>query len=183
MTKYFTKYLPVEDEIKEGDKIYFKHDGSRGLMNERGLPKWVIDKCKERGYKTGKLFICTKDIKVGDKVVKDASNWKSNDFDSWGRGEGEAEVLEVIPDIDLRWEGGRAWEDLKQILKVVGEVSPKAEWVKEGHTWGEDFYYDCFPRHEHDDDGKTIWHDEYDLPDPNRKIPIYNIKGPCGHYH
>lgn len=66
----------------------------------------------------------------------------------------------------------------------IGQVSPDATWVKEGDKWTEEeFYWGCFPRHEHAEDGSTIWLDEDNELDPERKIPIYNIKGPCGHFH
>ena len=59
-------------------------------------------------------------MKAGDKVGKNEANWIPNDFDSWGRGEGIGEIVEVLDDgngefYDVRWSGGRCWEEKNQI--------------------------------------------------------------------
>lgn len=55
--KYKAKYLPVEGEIKQGNK-YFASDGT---LCERYASKDV------EGDKLAKLFLISTDIKVGDK--------------------------------------------------------------------------------------------------------------------
>lgn len=61
-------------------------------------------------------------MKVGDKVIKNPDNWKVSDFDSWGRGEGIGEIvsIEYIDDneVDVRWEGGRCYETIDQIINL-----------------------------------------------------------------
>lgn len=60
--------------------------------------------------------------KVGDKVVKNKENWKPNPFDLWGRGEGKGLVVEPpyslgTESIDVRWPGGRCFENLDQVIR------------------------------------------------------------------
>ena len=63
MKKYFTKYLPVEDKIKENDKALNPGNGKVVTVNEACLKNLVDD-----DWKKVKLFLCDKDIQVGDKV-------------------------------------------------------------------------------------------------------------------
>ncbi len=134
--KKFAKYLTVEGEIEvpcivletltNGKTELFQVDNFNDINLET--------------QKLAKLFLCSRDIQVGDKVQKNPSNWLISDFDSWGRGDGLAEVLEIIDDstIDVRWEGGRCYETPNEVLKVIGEISPKAVWVTEGMEFDED---------------------------------------------
>jgi hypothetical protein len=55
-------------------------------------------------------------FRKGDKVIKNESTWIKNDFDDWGRGIGIGEVVEVYPDLDVRWDGGRCFENESQII-------------------------------------------------------------------
>lgn len=59
-------------------------------------------------------------FEVNDKIVKNEENWIPNDFDSWGRGEGVGLIVEVYPEsnssyVDVRWPGGKCWENIDQI--------------------------------------------------------------------
>lgn len=63
-------------------------------------------------------------MRPGTKVIKNPDTWIPNDFDSWGRGEG---IGIVVPppypmgrhEVDVRWPGGRCFEETKQILRVT----------------------------------------------------------------
>jgi len=60
----------------------------------------------------------------GDRVVKNPPTWKPNEFDSWGRGVGVGVVVESpIPmgdsEVDVRWPGGRCFEDTAGLLPAV----------------------------------------------------------------
>lgn len=135
--QYFTKYLPVEEEIKEGDWIldsnnyvykctridntYLNCSGYNGIVR--------IFKCKK-----AKLFLCSKDIQIGDKVT----------FPETLK---ERIVDETIKSLDTY--------KLQEYFKVIGEISEGATWVKEKdefteeeimkfhHIWGnnDDFIY------------------------------------------
>jgi len=63
---------------------------------------------------------------IGDFVKKNPENWVKNDFDSWGRGIGIAVVVEPpfpIEDgeVDVRWPGGRCFENTVQLLPATEE--------------------------------------------------------------
>ncbi len=155
MKTYFAKYLPVEGEMKMGDKIFFKEDNTRGLLSEGGLPEWVINKCVEKKHKTGKLFLCSRDIRVGDEL------WT-----------GRKETTLVFEDgANGRDEGN--WCHLSAAIsghyfKVIGEISPEATWVVEG----DEFKRDSLSAH-----GVGVnWNDDYGK-------YTFTIKGPCGHFH
>jgi hypothetical protein len=62
--------------------------------------------------------------KVGDYVKKNPETWIKNDFDSWGRGFGIGEVVEAPfqmddDEVDVRWPGGRCFENVKQLLPAT----------------------------------------------------------------
>jgi len=111
MKKYFTAYLPTEGEIKEGDMTI----GVRGHIapaitpkdyNNIYVPYWD-------GRKLVKLFLCSRDIKHGDKYHDYAgSPVFTHDEDD--------------PMLD------------KDCFKIIGEISPNATWVKEGDEFDEE---------------------------------------------
>ena len=60
-------------------------------------------------------------FKVGDLVIRNPDTWVVNDFDSWGRGKGIGVVVEAPftmddNEVDVRWEGGRCFEFIEQLL-------------------------------------------------------------------
>jgi hypothetical protein len=62
-------------------------------------------------------------MKIGDKVIKNEKTWIPNDFDSWGRGVGIGVVVKPpfeidIDEVDVRWEGGRCFETINQLLCI-----------------------------------------------------------------
>lgn len=155
MKKYFTKYLPVEGEIKNGDK-YVTEDGilrDTTYQTEDGRGG-TIDRTHDKKVK---LFLCSRDIQVGDKVI-DSIDGKEYEVKSG-----------FLP---------------PEMVKVIGEISPEAKWVKEGDEFlGPEAGVKCevFPIHDHDDETEEmIFTDKY-----GKKVdtPIYLIKGPCGHFH
>lgn len=126
---YFAKYLPVEGEIKEGDWYIPKSSKLilQSLMTEvsYGVPiaGIIMNTTKQLSHtfhseplQKVKLFLCSRDIKVGD-IVKDSL------FN-------EHLVTDNYMGNKHQWEGN--W------FKVIGEVSPEAKWVKEGDEFGED---------------------------------------------
>ena len=90
MKPYFTKYLPVEVEIKEGEPF----DTIVGIYGKKM-----------------KLFLCSRDIQVGDT------------FHSFS---GMSE---------LKWDG--KFQLHPDDFKVIGEISNEATWVKEGDEFDE----------------------------------------------
>lgn len=174
MKTYFTKYLPVDGDIKEGDsyqhftgRIY--HDFSRQATY------------KNKGDKKVKLFLCSRDIQVGDTFFVDRDDYKSGPHISEGiideRGHIWHPNIKEEPNYTLGAEESVCY-------KVIGEISPNATWVKEGDEFlGPEAGVKCevFPIHDHDDETEEmIFTDKY-----GKKVdtPIYLIKGPCGHFH
>lgn len=142
MKKYFAKYLPVEGEIKEGD--YWIGDGisipkqatrleekaSEAAQKAFGI-KYRKDFLKLKNAKKVKLFLCSKDIQVGDKF-----------FDE--RFLGEEFEVESECHLHKLTDGKR--------FKIIGEISPNATWVKEGDEFDEEDIFMTYV-----DDAGTVW--------------------------
>lgn len=114
---YFAKHLPVEGEIKEGDHYLFNN-------NNDIATKDVINEIKlhSEGYTRAKLFLCSRDIKVGDKVqgtILTGDNVYVTDEQGYN-------LKENIHNISLKE------AQIMDAFKVIGEISPEAIWVKEG---------------------------------------------------
>tara|TARA_R110000737_G_scaffold346575_1_gene376535 strand:- start:623 stop:913 length:291 start_codon:yes stop_codon:yes gene_type:complete len=61
-------------------------------------------------------------MKIGDIVLKNPETWVENEFDGWGRGQGEGIVIKppftLEPgSLDVRWETGRCFEQESQLIK------------------------------------------------------------------
>ena len=137
MKKHFAKFIQVEGEIKEGDwfritKISNDTLVKVGSVHQRELSddKWKPNSLIE--IEKVKLFLCCKDIQVGDKV---------NGCDIEGKVIENQEVNELLKDTKLplfRMKNNQtAWQD--NLFKVIGEISPDAlSYVKEGDEFDED---------------------------------------------
>lgn len=132
MKPYFAKYLPVEGEIKEGDMYWF--NGSPTELRKDNNDAHGMCSCKKV-----KLFLCSKDIQIGDKFVN--PRWGLLGFQEhvctnieMGSGEN------FYPKEMIIWfkEGSvNFWLPLDKCYKVMGEISPEAIWVKEGDEFDE----------------------------------------------
>lgn len=116
---YFAKWLPVEGEIKEGDWVLSAHkdpnlsDYLYHLIGEE-LALYQRD-CKYYPGKKVKLFLCSRDIQVGDKV--------------WSQDKGFFEADQMLININTN----AAVSFKYPPIKVIGEISPNAlSFVKEG---------------------------------------------------
>lgn len=145
---YFTKYLPVEGEIKEGDIFQRGEDSSP----TKDFPKFVRfieakddvnkkyaiiqpNKGPEHLYFTDKLnpvklFLCSRNIQIGDTLKecnKDNIARKVHHFES---------VLPYGIFVYEPWpaseEHKEEWIQANQAFKIIGEVSTEAVWVTEG---------------------------------------------------
>lgn len=120
MKKYFAKYLPVEGEIKPGDKFSDNQLGIciRGKENpwvewKGGITNLVIDE----DHRKVKLFLCSRDIQVGDKVKTEGIE--------------DRELKYIDKTGTLFFTNGDDCEPTV-CFKVIGEISPEATWIKEG---------------------------------------------------
>lgn len=149
MKPYFAKYIPVEGEIKDGDYyLLYSHgmkSGTRSKQQGAGEyaiePKWTthqysgstIDKLSNHtpigDRRKAKLFLCSRDIKEGDKVYKEGI--------AGAIGE---EVLKIAHDgiygnvaIYRQEDGSETSDFCTNLFKAIGEISPGAlSFVKEG---------------------------------------------------
>jgi hypothetical protein len=121
MKKYFLKYLPVDGEIKNGELVYdtvnpdfrielfeCRIDGDI-LYDDRGFVR------NKEHCKPVRLFVCSYDLKIGDKV------WNPADLYS---DDGELRSLEELKEL--------------RVFKVIGEVSDDALWARERDEFDED---------------------------------------------
>lgn len=104
MKQYFAKYLPVGGEIKEGDIV---KDFSRPTYP---VPYNPIHH-KLEGKTKLKLFLCSRDIQVGDECF----------FTEDVTASSVVAASEVTLDF-LR----------RKAFKILGEISLEAKWVKDG---------------------------------------------------
>ncbi len=144
MKKYFAKYLPVEGEIKEGVKVLFQGikiytvNGQEDFSGHWFLGDEYVNEMLEpefNGYNERqitpvKLFLCSKDIQVGDKVYWSDPEGLTSQFNT---------VIESTEDIIFMSEPESSEIEAmpQEVIKIIGEISPQAIWVKEGDEFDE----------------------------------------------
>lgn len=132
MKTYFAKYLPVEEEIKEGDWIIFTN-----LLGERVPIQWLgggDEKSRQSMFayaKKVKMFLCTRDIQVGDKVLHLPDTNPELTFEVMKIEDGVA-WIKYLTHPEGKFIGDEREWLVNSLFKVIGEVSPEAIWVKEG---------------------------------------------------
>ncbi len=117
MKQYTARYLPVEGEIREQSIIYYSPSGNALNPPKEGVYKVTKTSLNTISFDNGtvdrklckkvKLFLTTNDIQVGDKVLDE-------EFCDW-----------IVVESDLK--------NTKALTKVIGEISDKAIWVKDGN--------------------------------------------------
>lgn len=149
---FFAKYIAVEGEIKEGDKYIHPLTGRLETAIH-------VHGSKTHPYQPIKLFLCSRDIQVGDKVI----NQLGEEF--------------VIKD-----GGDLVSAKLNKCYKVIGEISPEATWVKEGDEFDEYRWI-----WEPGEDMETEYLTEEEKQKGRYEIKTWAnqiaVKGPCGHWH
>lgn len=179
---YFAKYLPAKGEIK---------DGQLGISVNGALYTHHEHLGKEYG-KPVKLFLCSRDIQVGDKVLcpMPYQNDRLEEFIIVERPAGYN--LDML--VGIFSDGRQMTEPAylnQSTFKVIGEISPEATWVKEGDEFDEEeigILYN-FVGEDSDDELFTIdsfWKEAkrwYHGKVPKYINPPIAIKGPCGHFH
>lgn len=133
MTKYFAKWLPVEgvkfdkDILKERILAYNgKYGKVESLGLDTGMPLLKFEDGTDEfdmPFKVVKLFLCTRDIQVGDTV------WTGH------KGMLVVQNGEIGP-IEGNWMHQSAITLYH--FKVIGEISKSATWVKEGDEFDEE---------------------------------------------
>ncbi len=160
--KYFTKYLPVEGEIKEKDFFIFNGKVAQVIhMKEKYIQisyngqsgvRANFDDCKKV-----KLFLCSRNIQKGDEIT-------------YLNGLKRTIVTEEFADaISLAYERNSFGGDGH--YKIIGEISRHAAWVKEGDEF------------EHKEVALTSLWQDWDSHTPLSGEAIVFVKGPCKHFH
>lgn len=191
MKKYFCKFLPVEGEIKEaksphvndGD-FYIDREGKIYRNGWKGISP-PVDIFK---FKKAKLFLCSRDIQVGDKVR--SFNYPEQE---------EREVInlrvskkmvgkdthsEIYHLADIQYPNEIGTAAVSQFFKVIGEISPDATWVQEGDEFDEDEVQECIGQPHSKQAIPVIepWKSKI-LKDKPECFIVFKIKGQCGHFH
>jgi len=127
MKPYFAKYLPVEGEIKSKEKFMWMDNNSLDVADIELTPS-IFKNQKELNLKPVKLFLCSRDVKVGDTVYKEPP------FNTEYELKKQFVGMLWVTDLDLENPNPTivSKEPLKGYYKVIGEISPNAKWVKEG---------------------------------------------------
>lgn len=174
MKKYFAKYLPVEGEIMNGDLVY-DVEGAYGVVENVNRPLDFVRVRYEKSFysdslktnlKKVKLFLCSRDIRVGDKVKHLIGK--------------EVEVYKINKNEVLIQDGVNIVHVLKgDLFKVIGEISPNAKWVKEGDEFDKEELC-CYLKA-----GFNTGSLDNELPftEEDSSRLYYGIKGSCGHFH
>lgn len=168
MKTYFAKYLPVEGEINIGDKYFTK----QGKLHSLGIKPNSEMLNPEESLAKAKLFLCSRDIQIGDKVklqlIPNKTKWL------------DGKVIEIPTDtvlIKLKNDFIIITNPDSWCFKVIGEISPEATWVKEGDEFDESVVQIM---------GENQFGELHDLglykKSDNVNI-VCLIKGPCGHFH
>jgi hypothetical protein len=125
--KYFAKYIPIEGKIKEGD--YIKDESGIHHVTAKGSKVQYDAINKANHIQKVKLFLCSRDIQVGDRVhgtiLKGNNVYVSDKEDGYS-------LKDDIHRISLEE------AQIMDAYKVIGEISPDALWVKEGDEFIKD---------------------------------------------
>jgi hypothetical protein len=133
MKKYFAKYLPVEGEINEGDKainllskelVHVFAINAPKSIGVNVIAKAPVNRTEKwlniKNLKKIKLFLCSKDIQVGEEITYlNANDGYTNTI--LGDEEQKQFFLKQI-----------------EVFKVVGEISSEATWVLEEDQFNND---------------------------------------------
>jgi len=189
MKLYFAKWLPVEGEIKQGDKVLV----SRGMGKFIGtvIGDKIISNNKDLSYPLNevekvkvKFFLCSRDVQKTDKEIY---VHKPD-----GTEVTKVELIDIISDgkstaVMFKWNDKTPGTLIQNAFKVIGQISPEATWVKEGDEfdkeeinlqWYDDSGFSDYPWFDYfEDDDMPKW-EEYE--DKYKRV---QIKGPCGHFH
>lgn len=125
MKPYFAKYLPVEGEIKEGDIFLGKGELLRRIPEKHqatgciaGIPKdqpmGFIWHCTPEQTKAVKLFLCSRDIQVGDE------------YTCPNKGKGIDVGFGQPPQVKVFMIYTKERNLCPDCYKIIGEISPEA---------------------------------------------------------
>lgn len=196
MKAYFTKYLPVEGEMKEGDK--YKCAGSEEVRTckstyredaETGKGERFLDTTLwSMSLQKVELFLCSADIQPNDKKlwVYDQVDhiWIENPEEVFCLSVDEGKIIMKSEELGLL---SVPLEPGTEVIKVLGEISPEAlTFVKEGDEFDENEVkkssLPICPKCGAPGGNDGFCPEEVECETDKQRI-IFYIKGPCGHFH
>lgn len=134
MKKYFAKYLPVEGDsefVQCWSKAVCKRSNTNSALyhliddNEGQPPITDVDIKKfPSGFKYVKLFLCSREIQVGDRCFCMSVHLNNGDHDS---------SMQINP-----WRIRNESDTCESCIKAIGEISPNVTWVKDGDEFDEE---------------------------------------------
>lgn len=147
MKKYFSKLLPTDGEIKEGDYFLELDNVGNTTLYKYDNPLSLAHHDHLVSRKKAKLFLCSRDI----QYVAEVKSFK--------------EACEKVKHQDIVKRDGKYYQiffgpehdsELEIEYIVIGEISPKATWVTENQEFDEDeIKLQCY-----DDSGvDNLWFD------------------------
>ncbi len=168
MKQYFVKLIQAEGDIKVGD--YVKEGLSPSFHRVMEHSDIAFINSKNSPFQKFKAFICSRDIQVGDKIYV----YYDSKSHRWNNG---FYFVTSVKDRIEAYKEGTPKDNISSIhkdnpIKIVGEISPDAIWVKEGDEFNEDEL-------EKTDEFSGLYHSVY----KGERLQRYKIKGPCGHFH
>lgn len=167
MKTYFCKYLPVEGEVEEND-VAVHLDGDVSKMDKHFI-KETRSSGELSSIRKVKLFLCSKNIQIGDKI-----KYLNRNEDMMFEGTLDKINEGYICLVEDKFEDDYHMSYfLKHAFKVIGEISPEAEWVKESDEFDEGDLGTLL-------NGEVVAFNHWL---PNAIPKIVSIKGPCGHFH
>lgn len=193
--KYFTKYLPVEGKIESHSMALLDAGfNNASIVRVMSTAKYYSNVSSEGDnwdtmtdrLKTVQLFLCSRNIEVGDKVW-DTLNEKfcevTTPFVALQTSDGEN-----VPCWYLKTEPV-TFHEARFLIKVLGPISPETTWVKEGDEFEEDQVQEWFW---HKDQKVFMFRANEEWVPKFLEITkdgefyergYYKIKGPCGYFH
>ena len=206
MKKYFTKYIPVEEKIKEGDKFIAdalsKDESPDICIAGLNVDLHLINNLKK--YPKVELFLCSRDVQVGDE-------FNNTEIPN------KVYTADIIDEKFIECYKHDCCVPKQYCYKVIGSISPDAIWVEENDEFDEneirrlteiknienDFgeaspngwisypiekvletYWNDEPDYfSHKIMSTTCWKDAPEEVQVEVSYNIFEIKGPCGHFH
>jgi hypothetical protein len=166
--KYFAKYLPVEGEIKELGDRYITTDYPNEIFKVYDLHSIEDFGLKNKGTKV-KLFLCSRDIQVGDIVLCNYIGGKEKEWKVVDKADKSTTNIFIKTALKLG------------AYKVIGEISPDAlSYVKEGQSYDESELELCSSLGEGYD---PKYLREIETLKKHHDGIYVKIKGSCGHFH
>lgn len=125
MKKYFAKYLPVEGERNIGDTVI--HPGNPPVEVTESNRELLCEDCKRV-----KLFLCSRDMKPDDEVINIGGYASLNHKGIYVSDSDLGDTCYIRTSLGAEQCIKSHW------VKVIGEISPEATWVKEGDEFDEE---------------------------------------------